>query len=213
MNNSDNPHVKAAKLIAAGITDRINLKASVYIITVAGESGSGKTETGKALLAELGKQGIQAVLLNQDNYFHLPPAENDAKRKSDPLWLGPHQEVNMQLMQNNLNDAVKGEEAIVVPAIDYHTGTKVDRTVRLKGIKVIIFEGTYVSLLKNVDVRVFITSNYIDTLPYRQKRNRGNEVHDPFVENILVTEHKIIAGHRYLADFLISKDCEVTQIG
>ncbi|NTW25298.1 MAG: hypothetical protein HGA37_11390 [Lentimicrobium sp.] len=213
MNNSDNPHVKAAKLIAAGITDRISLKASVYIITVAGESGSGKTETGKALLVELGKQGIQAVLLNQDNYFHLPPAENDAKRKSDPLWLGPHEEVNMQLMQNNLNDAVKGYDAIVVPAIDYHAGTKVNQTVGLKGIKVIIFEGTYVSLLKNVDVRVFITSNYIDTLPYRQKRNRGNEVHDPFVENILVTEHKIIAGHRYLADFLISKDCEVTQIG
>lgn len=213
MNNSANPHENAAKVIVAGITERINLKKSVYTITVAGESGSGKTETGKALLEELGKQGIRAVLLNQDNYFNLPPAQNDAKRKSDPLWLGPHVEVNMQLMQYNLNDAVKGKEEITVPLIDYYAGSRVDQKLNLKEIKVIIFEGTYVSLLKQVDCRIFITSTFIDTLPYRQKRNRGNEVHDPFVENILVTEHKIIAGHRYLADFLISKDCEVTQIG
>ncbi|MHC1778363.1 MAG: zeta toxin family protein [Lentimicrobium sp.] len=212
MSNSDNPHEKAAKVIVAGITGRINLKKNVYTITVAGESGSGKTETGKALIEELGKQGIQAVLLNQDNYFNLPPAQNDAQRKSDPLWLGPHVEVNMLLMQQKLNDAVKGEEEITVPVIDYYAGTRVDQKLSLKGIKAIIFEGTYVSLLKHVDCRIFITSTFIDTLPYRQKRNRGNEVHDSFVENILVTEHKIIAGHRYLADFLISKDCEVTQI-
>lgn len=213
MNNSDNPHQKAASVIVAGITDRIKQKAAAYMITVAGESGSGKTETGKAILGELGKQGIQAVLLNQDNYFNLPPAQNDAKRKSDPLWLGPHVEVNMQLMQYNLNDAIHGKEEITVPVIDYYAGTRVDQKLGLLGIKVIIFEGTYVSLLKHVDCRIFITSTFIDTLPYRQKRNRGNEVQDPFVENILVTEHKIIAGHRYLADFLISNDCEVTQIG
>ncbi|NJO90121.1 MAG: hypothetical protein HC831_15120 [Chloroflexia bacterium] len=52
----------------------------------------------------------------------------------------------------------------------------------------------------------------MDTLPYRQKRNRGNEVHDPFVENILITEHKIIAGHKFLADFIIDKDYNVIKV-
>jgi hypothetical protein len=43
----------------------------------------------------------------------------------------------------------------------------------------------------------------------RKKRNRGNEINDPFTEKILSTEHKIIAGHRYLADFLVNDDYQV----
>jgi uridine kinase len=41
------------------------------------------------------------------------------------------------------------------------------------------------------------------------KRNRGGEAQDPFVEQVLTREHMIIAGHRYLADFIITKDYDV----
>jgi uridine kinase len=34
-------------------------------------------------------------------------------------------------------------------------------------------------------------------------------VNDPFVEGILETEHKIIAGHKFLADIIITKDYDV----
>ena len=81
------------------------------------------------------------------------------------------------------------------------------------GVKVIIAEGTYTSLLKHVDTRVFIARNRLDTLEHRKKRNRGNEVGDPFIENVLKIEHKIIAGHRQLADFVITKDYEVIVVG
>jgi len=63
--------------------------------------------------------------------------------------------------------------------------------------------------LRNVDTKVFIARNRIDTLEHRQKRNRGTEVGDPFIEQVLITEHKIIAGHGQLADFLITKDYKV----
>jgi uridine kinase len=49
----------------------------------------------------------------------------------------------------------------------------------------------------------------LKTLEDRKKRNRGNEVNDAFTENILATEHKIIAGHKQLADFVINDDFEV----
>lgn len=49
-------------------------------------------------------------------------------------------------------------------------------------------------------------------MEHRKKRNRGNEVNDPFIENVLVTEHKIISGHMLLADFLITKDYEVISV-
>ncbi|MDF1548684.1 MAG: hypothetical protein P1P88_12740 [Bacteroidales bacterium] len=210
--NFENPHQKAAKVIVPEIIEQIKNKNARYTITIAGESGSGKTETGKAILAELQELGIQSVLLEQDDYFVLPPASNDAKRKSDPNWLGPHVEVKLDLLDKNLHDAATGAEEIIKPSINYEANSVKNIKLGLKGIDVIIAEGTYTSLLRNVDTRIFITSDWKDTLPYRQKRNRGNEVNDPFVENILSTEHKIIAGHRFLADFIISKDYDVTII-
>jgi uridine kinase len=38
---------------------------------------------------------------------------------------------------------------------------------------------------------------------------RGNEVGDPFIEQVLSLEHKIISGHKQLADILITKDFNV----
>ena len=80
------------------------------------------------------------------------------------------------------------------------------------GVQVVIVEGTYTSLLKHVDIRVFIARNRLDTIEHRQKRNRGNEVGDPFIENILKMEHKIIAGHKQLADFIITKEYDVLKV-
>ena len=59
---------------------------------------------------------------------------------------------------------------------------------------------------------MFIARNRLDTLEHRQKRNRGNEVGDPFIENVLKLEHKIIAGHQQLADFVITRDYDVISI-
>lgn len=206
------PHDNAARIIADEITPQIQQKNGIFIITIAGESGSGKTETGAAVYRELKNKNIQSLILNQDNYFVLPPALNDARRKSDSNWLGPHVEVRLDMMEQNITDALHGKKSITVPFIDYHSNVLTEMQLSLEGIQVIIAEGTYVSLLRQVDVRIFITSTYTDTLPYRIKRNRGSEVNDPFVENILVTEHKIIAGHRHLADFLISPKLEVTKV-
>jgi uridine kinase len=141
----------------------------------------------------------------------LPPRLNDLKRREDPEWLGPHVEVRMGLLDKNLRDAIDGKDEIVKPLIDYAKDTVDEETVSLRGAKVIIAEGTYTSLLKNLNTRVFILRNRLDTLEHRQKRNRGSEMGDPFIEQILVTEHKIIAGHRLLADYVITKDFAVMR--
>ena len=157
-------------------------KATRYIITVAGESGSGKSETGKAIQDELEKYGVKSILLGQDDYFNLPPRSNDAKRREDPEWLGPHVEVKLDVLEQNLKDAIKGKSEITKPLVDYNENTVEEETINLDGVKVVIAEGTYTSLLKNVDTRVFITRNRLDTLEHRRKRNRGDEVGDPFIE-------------------------------
>jgi len=126
--------------------------------------------------------------------------------------LGPHIEVNLDLLEKNLIEATQGKTEIFKPLIDYNENTIETQTIDLKGIKVIIAEGTYASLLRNIDTKIFITRNWLSTLEDRKKRNRGNEVSDPFTEKILSTEHKIIAGHRYLADFIVNDDYEVVNV-
>ncbi len=205
-------HIAAATAIVPDILEAVRSKSGRYTITVAGESGSGKSETGKAIADELAKHDISAVLLGQDDYFHLPPRSNDAMRREDDSWLGPHVEVNLELLEQNLVDAINGADHIVKPLIDYDANSSEDETIDLAGIDVIIAEGTYTSLLKNVDTKVFIARNRVDTMEHRQKRNRGNEVGDPFIENVLKIEHKIIAGHKHLADFIITRDYDVIPV-
>jgi uridine kinase len=205
-------HKKAASLIVPHIIEKINNKPIRYTLTVSGESGSGKSETGQAIADELAKHGLKAVVLGQDDYFVLPPKSNDAKRREDPEWLGPHIEVKLDVLEQNLKDAIEGKDEITKPLVDYKQNRVEEETISLAGVKVVIAEGTYTALLKRVDTKVFIARNRLDTLEHRQKRNRGDEVDDPFIEQVLMTEHKIIAGHRQLADFVITKDYDVLVV-
>jgi uridine kinase len=202
-------HARAAARIAPLVTGRVQAKAGRSVITVAGESGCGKSETARALADLFQAQGLRAVILAQDDYFVLPPRSNDQRRRADPEWLGPHVEVRMDLLDANLKDAVEGQPRIVKPLVDYDANTIAEETVSLEGVRVVIAEGTYTSLLRHVDTRIFIARSRRDTLEHRQKRNRGREAGDPFIEQVLEMEHKIIAGHRGLADFVITKDYDV----
>ena len=77
----------------------------------------------------------------------------------------------------------------------------------LRDLDVVIAEGTYTTLLDNVDTRIFIARNRLETMAAR--RRRGREEMDPFIERVLEIEHEIIAPHRELADVLITRDYEV----
>ena len=160
----------------------------------------------------MAKCGIKSVILGQDDYFILPPKTNNLKRREDPEWLGPHTEVNLKGMEQNLVDAIQGKIEITKPLVDYGLNTIEEETINLEGVKAVIAEGTYTSLLKHVDTKVFIDRNWLDTLEYRQRRHRGTEAGDPFVEQVLRFEHKIIAGHKQLADFIILKDYTVAKV-
>ena len=205
-------HRRAAGLIAAALEDAIGAATRRFVVTVAGESGCGKSETAAALVERLRQDGFVSVILGMDDYFALPPRSNDARRRADPEWLGPHVEVRLELLQANIDAALAGASAIEKPVIDYGADTMSTEVLGLDGVKVVIVEGTYVSLLRHVDRRIFIARNRLETLEHRRKRNRGRETRDPFVEGVLAIEHRIIAGHRYLADFVVTRNFDVVRV-
>jgi uridine kinase len=207
-------HRRAAAQLAPLLLPPMAASAGRYVITVAGESGSGKSETAAALAEELFRLGgVRSVILGQDDYFLLPPRSNDTRRRADPDWLGPHCEVRLDLLQANVNAARAGAASIEKPLVDYNADQVGSEAVSLDGVTAVIAEGTYVSLLRHVDCRVFIARNRLETLEHRQKRNRGSEAADPFIEGVLGIEHKIIAGHRVLADYVLTRDFDVVRAG
>ena len=196
-------HRRAADLIIGRLFDEIARTGRRYTITVAGESGSGKSETARALHDVLAERSIKSVILQQDDYYVLPPRSNDAARRANFCWVGTS-EVRIDLLDAHLAAAREGEEALVKPLVIYAENLITEESISLDGIDVVIAEGVYTSLCANVDRRVFIARNRLETMEHRMKR--GREEFDSFIEEVLKAEHEIISLHRPLADVVITRE-------
>jgi len=199
-------HIRAASQVAEVILPEIKQRDGRYAITIAGESGSGKSETAESLRQELEKHGINSFIFQQDDYFHYPPKSNARMREKDINWVGTS-EVKLDLLDQNLKDAIEGKEKIEKPLVYFEEDKVENETVNLEGIKVVIAEGTYTTALENAHKRVFIARNYFDTKETRAERSR--EKQDEFLEKILKIEHEIIIKQSEKADLIISKDYEL----
>jgi uridine kinase len=200
-------HRQAAEKILDHIFPAIQAKMGRYAISVAGESGSGKSETAQALADGLKERGVKAVIFQQDDYFIHPPKTNDATRRQDISWVGPN-EVKLDLLDTHIQAGLEGVSRIFKPLVIYEEDRISEEKLDMKmEDKVLIAEGTYTSLLENIHTRVFIARNRLDTLEHRKKR--GREAIDPFIEEVLKIEHEIIAPHRSRADIIITREYDV----
>ena len=203
-------HVKSAQMVAEVVVPEIKqLTSGRYAITIAGESGSGKSETAETLRQELEKHDIHAFILQQDDYFHYPPKTNAKMREKDINHVGTS-EVKLDLLDQNIKDAIAGKDTIEKPLV-YFDEDKVEKeTVDLSGVEVVIAEGTYTTSLDNPHTRVFIDRNSFDTKETRAERSR--EKQDEFLEKILKIEHDIIRKQREKADLIITKEYELKNL-
>ena len=199
-------HRRAAGIIVDRLMDEILGSHRRFTMTVAGESGSGKSETARALADALGERGVKAVVLQQDDYYVLPPRFNDAARRANFAWVGTT-EVRLDLLNTHLQAAQSGDRAIVKPLVIYSENRIDEEEISFEGSHVVIAEGVYTSQCDNVDCRIFIDRNRLETIEHRMKR--GREDFDPFIEKVLTEEHEIISRHRDRAAVIITRDYDV----
>lgn len=128
-----------------------------------------RRRTSKALAETLGAVGIECAVLQQDDYFVHPPKTNDATRRQDISWVGTG-EVRLELLNSHLVAAQTESEAVITkPLVIYDEDRITEETISLAGAQVVIAEGTYTSLLKNADARVFIARNRLETMAGRER--------------------------------------------
>ena len=201
-------HRDAAGAVVPVLLSLLDTSEKKIVITVAGESGSGKSETATAISEILNSNGIPSLILQQDDYFHLPPKSNHNERLQHIEKVGPD-EVNLDLLNSHIHQFHKGSANIQKPLVDYEQNTILQETIDVDGIAALIVEGTYTSLLEGVDRRIFINRDFEQTLQHRVKRNRSSSELDGFISDVLMIEHKIIAAHRERADIIINDDFSV----
>lgn len=199
-------HRRASAIIAQRLAAEVRSRPRRTTISVAGESGSGKSEMGQALVEAFDTLGIPGAVLGQDDYFVLPPRSNDRARREDMSWVGP-QEVRLDQLDEHLAAARSGASEIRKPLVSYADDAIEEETIPLGRARVVVAEGTYTTLLKNVDTRVFIARNRLDTMGARARRAR--EPADPFIEEVLKIEHAIISAHRSRANVVLGRNYEV----
>lgn len=145
------------------------------VLAIAGESGAGKT-TLAAAIATL----ANATLLHQDDYFHLAPAANHAKRQNDRGWIGLG-EVNFERLHADIDAVRHGVHSVHPPRRSAPIDVRTSR---------VVVEGTYALYLSHYDASIFVDRTYQRTRDDRAAR--GRDKMDPFVEEVLRLEQPIV---------------------
>ena len=129
-------HTKAARKVYERIKDKISSAQGRIAVTVAGESGSGKSETASEIARIINEeQGADYRIFHQDDYFVYPPQTNAAKRKEDINNVGTH-EVKLELLDKHLAEAKKPEtKKLEKPLIDFHKDEILSEEFDLEGIE------------------------------------------------------------------------------
>ncbi len=179
-----------------------------HAIGIAGESGSGKSVTADALARACNAAGVRTSVINQDNYFVLPPRTNHEHRIASLANVGPH-EVNLSQIESHIAAFRGHAHEVVAPLVDYPGNRFVTQTFDFSETELLIVEGTYVLQLAGLDTRIFLEATHEDTEERRRARNR--DIDAPIVAQVLAIEHAIIAQQAGLADILIDSDFRVVR--
>ena len=201
--NIKKEHIEAGKRLAELIIPKIKNPGGKFIITVAGESGAGKSEIAYTLSEHMLEKDLKSIILQQDDYFVYPPKTNAAMRKKNIDHVGMS-EVKLSVLDQNLRDILDGKSSIEKPLVIYEEDRITSETINVEGVTAIIAEGTYTTSLNSVHQRVFIDRTRTDTRDSRKERAR--EEQDEYLERILEIEHKIISPQKIRADLIVTCD-------
>jgi len=196
-------HVRAARAVREILEDEELSWDSLSVFTIAGESGSGKSEIASVLKDLFEERNVLTLILQQDDYFHYPPKTNARMREKNIGRVGTS-EVRLDLLDENIRTVRGGAHALRKPLVIFEEDRIEEEVADLNGVQAIIVEGTYTTLLKEADVRIFIDRTNEDTRKARELRAR--EEQDPFLEKILLIEHEIISSHKRKAHIVIDRD-------
>jgi uridine kinase len=130
-------------------------------------------------------------------------------RRNNIEQVGPY-EVKLDFLDSNLRSFKLGEQMIYKPLVYFEEDCMTTEEMAVGGLVALIAEGTYTSLLRFVDFRIFIDRGYHQTLEARKQRARDK--FDEFIVDVLEREHLIISEHKKKADVIIPPEFDRIEV-
>lgn len=194
-------HVDAARNIYETHLQEKTLQK--HIITVTGETQTGKSEIAYLLAKFLAADGVTAKVLNMDSYYKIPPRERQAWRKKHGIESIGVQEYDWDKV-NETVDAFKAGKKVTIPYVDVITKEVDELTTDFKNVEVLILNGLYAIACNRSNLNVFIELNYHDSL--REQKKSNNEVLDDWRMKELEQEHKVVQSLKKQGHYFVDSD-------
>ena len=180
----------------------------VFVVGVAGGSGSGKTTFAKNLKEALGEN---AEMLTCDNYYYANDGLTHEQRAA--LNFDSPDAIEFSLMSEHLA-ALREGRSVESPVYDFTEHTRLDETVTLQARPVIIVEGILVlsrpELRELMDLKIFVDTDADERILRRAKRDmeERRRTFDDIMEQYLTTvkpmHYEHVEPSRAFADMVLN---------
>ena len=154
------------------------MKKKLFIIGIAGGSGSGKTRAAKTLLERFDENDI--ALIEQDSYYNdLKHISFDEREKNN---FDHPNSIDFNLMHTDLSSLINNS-SVSIPIYDYKRHVRKDRKLEISNKKIIILEGIFAlydsRIRELIDLKIFVDTPADIRLIRRIKRDinkRGRDL-------------------------------------
>ena len=188
----------------------------MYLIGIAGGSGSGKTTFAKKVMARVPSGTGDVVLLHQDSYYHsVPPS--DLKVHGEPNFDHPDA-FDWELLREHLT-ALKAGGSVEVPVYDFVTCRRQKKTEKVGPCGVVLFEGIFTLWdpeIRNLfDLKIYLNVEadirFIRRL-HRDVRERGRTLDGiirQYYDTVRPMHHEFLEPTRQYADLVVGEETDL----
>lgn len=189
----------------------------IYLVGIAGGSGSGKTTFAKKVMK--GINSTQSLLLHMDSYYlnELPP---EICPNGKPNFDHPNA-FDWDLLREHLQ-ALKNGESIQVPIYDFTTSSRTGEFETFGPCKVVLFEGIFTlydqKIREMLDIKCFL---HVDSdirftrRLHRDVKERGRSLESvisQYYDTVRPMYQKYLDPQRQYADFTVGEETDVASL-
>ena len=126
-----------------------------YVVSISGESGSGKSELAHSLGKTLKQNNIRVKVIHTDNYYKIQPLLREEWRRNKGFDKIGVNEYDWVRINRTIRDFREAQECMI-PCIDL-IPEQVDKLITdFSKIDLLIIDGLYAIKTNDVDLRIFI---------------------------------------------------------
>ncbi len=187
----------------------------MYIIGIAGGSGSGKTTFAHKVQERINDK--DSVILSMDSYYLNELPESIKTAKGNLNFDHPHA-FDWELLNLHISELKKGND-ICVPVYDFKTNSRDEEIVTFSPNKIVLFEGIFSLFDKDIrsllDIKCFL---HVDSdirftrRLHRDVNDRGRSLEsviNQYYETVRPMYQKYLEPQKQFADFTVGEETDV----